>query len=123
MNYTYEINSENKTIVVKANENLISKEVATMELEILLKAKKLDYKVIFDHRYLKNRISIGEAYFWYSTKYEYVDNELMCIPTAYIANKDDLDFYSFYESACNEKGIHIKLFHDENALSEWLNSC
>jgi len=122
MKYTYEINTVNQTIKVCTIGELITKEVAAMGLEILLKAKELKYRVIFDHRFSKNRISIVEAYYWFSTHYDHIDNELRYIPTAYIANKEDWDFYSFFECTCNNKGIVLKVFQDENAVSEWFDS-
>jgi hypothetical protein len=120
MTYTYEINSENHTIIVKTLGDLISKDVAAMGLEILSKAKKLNFKVIFDHRMSKNRVSITEAYSWYFNHYDCIDIELRRIPTAYIANDKDWDFYTFFECTCINKGIPIKVFRDENAVSEWL---
>ena len=120
MQYTYEINSENHTIYVTTKGDLITKEVVAMGLEILFEAKKNNYKVIFDHRFSKNRISIGEAYNWFSSHYDSNDIELRRIPTAYIANKEDWDFYSFFELACSNKCIPIKVFQDENTASEWL---
>ena len=119
MHYTYEINSENQTIIVLTIGDLITKEVVAMGLEILSKAKELNYKVIFDHRFSKNRISIAEAYSWFSTHYDYIDYELRRIPTAYIANPEDWYFYTFFECTCHNKGIPLKAFQDENAISEW----
>jgi len=122
MNYTYEINSEKQTINVVTIGDLITKEVVAMGLEIMFKAKMLKYKIIFDHRNSKNRISIGEAYSWYSTHYDNIDNNLRYIPTAYIANIEDWDFYYFFEMTCNNKGIRLKTFQEENAAMKWLES-
>lgn len=121
MEYTYELNSEMQTIIVKTTGYLTTKKTAAMGVEILLKAKDLNYKVIFDHRLSKNRISIAEAYSWYSNHYDHIDIELRRIPTAYISNKEDLPFYSFFECTCNNKGIIIKVFREENAVLEWVN--
>ena len=120
MKYTYEINSDNQTIVVLTIGNLIKHEVVEMGIEILLKAKELKYRVIFDHRLSKNRISFSEAYNWYLVNYDIIDYELKRIPTAYIINIEDWDFYSFFECTCYNKGIPVKVFKDENAVSEWL---
>lgn len=108
MKYSYEINSATQTINVITIGNLRSKEVAAMELEIRMKAKELKYKIIFDHRLSKNRISIGEAYYWFSTHFDNIDSGLRKIPTVYIANKTDWDFYSFFECTSKNKGIPIK---------------
>lgn len=119
MKYTHEINSESKIIVVKTTGDLTTNEVAAMGLHILLKAKELKYKVIFDHRFSKNKITIAEAYDWFSVHYDSVDTKLRYIPTAYIPNNEDYSFYSFFECTCNNKGIPIKVFQDENAVSKW----
>lgn len=122
MTYTYKINSENHTIIVNTLGDLTTKEVVEMGLEILLKAKELKSKVIFDHRMSKNRISFAEAYSWYGDHYECVDKKLRRIPIAYIANNEDWNFYTFFECACNNKGIPIKVFRDENAVLAWLET-
>lgn len=120
MTYTYKINSGNKTIVVITTGDLETKEVAAMELIIRLKANELKYKIIFDYRLSKNRISITEAYYWFSTHYDSINSKLRYIPSAYIANKEDRDFYSFFETTSNNKGIQIKMFLDEKLAFEWL---
>lgn len=122
MKYTYKINSGNKTIVVITTGDLETKEVAAMGLIIRLKANELKYKIIFDYRLSKNRISITEAYYWFSTHYDSINNKLRFIPSAYIANKEDRDFYSFFETTSNNKGIPIKMFLDEKPALEWLES-
>lgn len=122
MTYTYEINSKNHTITVKTLGELISNEVVAMGLEILSKAKKLGFRVIFDHRMSKNRVSIAEAYSWYSAHYDCIDIEFRRISIAYIANNEDWDFFTFFECTCNNKGIPIKVFQNENAVSEWFKT-
>jgi len=122
LKYTYKINSGNKTIVVITTGDLETKEVAAMGLIIRLKANELKYKIIFDYRLSKNRISITEAYYWFSTHYDSINNKLRFIPSAYIANKEDRDFYSFFETTSNNKGIPIKMFLDEKPALEWLES-
>ena len=122
MKYTYKINSENKTIVVITKGDLETKEVAAMGLIIRLKANELKYKIIFDCRLSKNRISITEAYYWFSTHYDSINSKLSYIPSAYLANKKDWDFYSFFETTSNNKGIPIKMFLDEKSALEWLES-
>jgi hypothetical protein len=122
MKYTFEINSKNQTIDVITTGEIITEEAVAMGLKIMLKAKELKYKMVFDNRLSKNRISIGEAYCWFSTHFDYIDTELRHIPTAYIANKEDWDFYSFLECTCFNKGIPIRAFQEENAAMKWLES-
>lgn len=122
MKYIYKINHENKTIVVITTGDLETKEVAAMGLRIRLKANELKYKIILDYRLSKNRISITEAYYWFSTHYDSINSKLRYIPSAYIVNKEDRDFYSFFETTSNNKGIPIKMFLDEKPALEWLES-
>jgi hypothetical protein len=122
MEYSFKINQENKSIVVVTTGDLDTKKAAAIGLKIRIKAKEMKYKIIFDHRLSKNRISIAEAYYWFSTHYDNIDCELRCIPTAYIANKENWCFYSFFECTCMNKGIPIKAFQDEKAALEWIES-
>ena len=119
MKYNYEINSENQTIIVKTIGDIITKEIVAMGLEIMMIAKELNCKIVYDYR-LSNRISVDEAYNWFSTHYENIDCEFRRIPTAYIVNIDDWEFYSFFECTSNNKGITIKAFQDENDCLRWL---
>lgn len=100
----------------------MTKEVVEMGLKIMLKAKELKYKIVFDNRLSKNRISIGEAYYWFSSHFDTIDAEFRHIPTAYVANIEDWDFYSFFECTCNNKGIPIRAFHGKDAAVKWLES-
>ncbi len=122
MRYTYDLNSEKQTIVVQTRGDLFKNEVIAMGLEILLKAKELKYKVFFDHRLSKNKISITDAYFWFSDNYDYIDTNLKLIPTAYIANQEDWEFFSFFECTSHNKGIPVKAFKEESAAWEWFNN-
>jgi len=121
MKYTYDLNSEKKTIVVQTWGDLLKNEVIAMGLEILLIAKELKYNVFFDHRMSKNKLTITDAYFWFSDNYDYIDTNLKLIPTAYISNQEDWQFFSFFECTSYNKGIPIKAFKEENAAWDWFN--
>jgi len=122
MKHTYEINSENQTIIVTTIGDLITKEVVAMGLKIMLKAKELKCKIVYDHRLSKNRISIGKAYNWFSIHYDNIDCEFRRIPTAYIVSIDDWEFYSFFECTSNNKGIPIKAFQEEYDCLKWFEN-
>jgi len=122
MKYNYKINSENKTIVIITTGDLETKEVAAMGLIILLKANELKYKIIFDYRLSRNKISITEAYYWFSAHYDSINSKLKFIPSAYIAKKQDRDFFRFFETTSNNKSIPIKMFFDEKPALEWIES-
>jgi hypothetical protein len=122
MEYTYEICSKSRTIKVITFGSLITEEVVAMGLDIMFKAKELKYKIVFDNRLSENRISMAEAYYWFPTHFDKIDIELRCIPTAYIANIKDWDFYTFFECTCNNKGIRLRAFREENAALKWIES-
>jgi uncharacterized protein (UPF0218 family) len=63
MKYTYEIYSKNQLIYVVTMGDLITEEVVAMGLKIMLKAKELKYKILFDNRLSRNRITTVEAYY------------------------------------------------------------
>ena len=113
MHYTYQINHDYKMINVITKGDLIIKELAPMELKISKIAKQLKYKIIYDYRLSKNRISMAEAYFWFSDLYDKVDWELRKIPLAYLVNKEDWKFYLFFECTSVNKGFPIKVFQEE----------
>ncbi|HEY6913328.1 MAG TPA: hypothetical protein VI413_01540 [Paludibacter sp.] len=122
MKYTHEINPEDQTINVVMEGSLETKEVADLCLKIMLKAKELNYKIIFDCRQSRTKITIAEAYYWYTTHYDHIDIELRKIPLAYIVNREDWDFYSFFECTCINKGIQIKVFQEEADVLNWIES-
>ena len=96
MKYIYEINQEIQTIIVVLIGNLETKEMASLCVKILLKAKELKYNITFDCRLSRNQISITAAYYWYVNYIDPIDEKLRLIPISYISNKEDLDFYSFF---------------------------
>lgn len=122
MKYTYEINPEGRTINVVLIGSLETKKLADLGLEIMLKAKELKYKIIFDCRMSRNKITIAEAYYWYATHYDHIDIELRNIPLAYIVNQEDWDFYSFFECTCMNKGIQLKVFKKKADVLNWIES-
>jgi len=122
MEFTYEIINCNKTIIVITTGDLQTTGVVEMELKIRLIAEKLNYKILFDCRLSKNRISITEAYSWFSTHYSGIHNELKWIRTAYLVNKEDWEYYSFFETTSNNRGIPIKAFLDENDILKWVDN-
>jgi hypothetical protein len=122
MKHTYIINPENQTINVEIIGSLETNELAALGLTILLKAKEINFKIVYDCRKSRTKISIAEAYYWYNTHYDHIDIELRLIPTAYIANKEDWDFYSFFECTCSNKGIPIKVFKEKADVLNWVES-
>ena len=122
MEYNFEINSETKIIQVITIGDLMTKEVVAMGFEIMTKAKLLKSKILYDNRLSKNRISLFEAYDWYHAHYDNIDGTFRYIPTAYVANVDDWDFYSFFECTSINKGIPLRVFKEKQLALSWLEN-
>lgn len=123
MEYTYGINRNYKIIEVKVYGDLDTRETALMGKTIRLKAKELNYKILFDFTQARNKISIAEAYFWFADHYDKIDTELRYIPTAHLSNEEDRSFFSFCETTCYNKCIKIKMFMEKEKALEWLQLC
>jgi hypothetical protein len=122
MEFTFEIITYNKTIKVITTGDLETTEVAKMDLKIRLIAKELKYKILYDCRLSKNKISITEAYYWFSTYYDKKYPELKSLRTAYLVNKEDWEYYSFFETTSYNRGIPIEAFLDENDVLKWVEN-
>lgn len=120
MEYIYDIISNSKIVEVKVSGELDIKGTALMGKTIRQKAKKLNYKILFDFTQTKNRISITEAYFWFADYYDEIDVKLRYIPTVHLSNEEDKPFFSFFETTCYNKCIRVKMFTEKRKALEWL---
>jgi hypothetical protein len=120
MNYSYNLNSENKTITVITTGNYNARELETIEFQIRRKANDLKYKIIFDYRMSKISISITDFYYWFSNKYDSTNLRLKLIQSAYLVNDNDWDAYTFFECTSANNSIPVKVFLEENAANDWL---
>ena len=96
LKHNYKINTEIQTIVVTLNGDLVISDMVSLGVEILQKAKELKYKVVFDCRQSRVKISMGDAYFLYVDHYDHIDIGFRNVPISYIVNKEDWSFYSGY---------------------------
>jgi hypothetical protein len=120
MKYTCEIISDYKIIKVKVVGDLTVRETASMGKAIRLKAIEINYKILFDFTQTKNKISIGDAYFWFSDNYDAIDNKLRYIKTAHLTNQVDKSDFGFFETSCFNKGISVKIFLEKEEALKWL---
>lgn len=120
MEYTYEILSDCKIIKVKVIGDLVAKETAALGKIIRLKAKEMNYKILFNLTEAHNKISIFEAYFWFADHYDNIDTKLRYIPTAYLTNEKDKSFFKFFETTCLNKSIRVKMFMEKEEAFKWL---
>ena len=114
------MNSNNKIIIVQTTGDLFKSEMAEMDKCIRTKANELKYKILFDFRLSKSRISIADAYFWFTDFYKDDERILISIPTAHLSSVEDEDFFRFFETTTNNSGIPIKMFMENKQAFEWL---
>ena len=122
MNYTYTIVPKSKTITLITKGELNPNEVAELELKIRLIANDLKYKIIFDFRLSKIKISVSEAFYWMSNHFDNVETKFKQMKSAYLVNKEDWEFYTFFEYTNTNNGFPIKAFREEALISSWLES-
>jgi hypothetical protein len=120
MEYNFKIDTDTKIIKVQTSGELIKRELAKMDKSIRTMAIELKYKILFDFRQSKNRITLAEAYFWFTDFYEANEKPLIFIPTAHLSNIEDKQFFSFFETTTNNNGIPIKMFLEEESAMAWL---
>jgi len=120
MEYTIETYSDLKVLRVRLLGELHAREVALMDKEIRLKAKELNYKIVFDFRETKNHISITDAYYWFDARYNKVLFDFKHVPVVYITNERDESFFNFFEITSKNKGAELKICKDEVAAFQWL---
>jgi hypothetical protein len=120
MKYTCEIISDYKIIKVNVVGDLTVNEAASMGKTVRLKAIEMNYKILFDFTQTKNKISIGDAYFWFSDHYDTINSKLRYIKTAHLTNKIDKSDFDFFETSCFNKGISVKIFLETEKALEWL---
>jgi hypothetical protein len=120
MNYTQIIYPDIKILLVRAFGELHTKEVALMDKNIRLKAKELNYKIIYDFRDTANHMSIADAYNWFADDDNNVLFKLRNIPVVKITNEHDESFFNFFELTSNNKGGRIKTCKDEISAFKWL---
>jgi len=120
MEYNYNLNPTNKTIVVTTGINFTSYGAAEMDIFIRKTAKNLSYSIVFDYRASNDFLSFGEAYFWFSNYFNEADFELRSIPTVLIANQTDIDKFNFFETVCYNNNIKLKVFLDIESSLPWI---
>ncbi|MEI7502906.1 MAG: hypothetical protein WCJ61_06445 [Paludibacter sp.] len=120
MEYNFTINTDKKIITVQTSGELIKNEVAKMDKRIRTKAKELNCSILFDFRQSKNRITMADAFFWFTELYENDENPLISIPTVHLSSAEDEQFFRFFEITTNNNGIPIKMFTDNMHAIEWL---
>ena len=123
MKYIYDIINSSKIVEVRVSGDLDIRGAALMGRTIRIKAKELNYKILFDFTQTRNKIPIAEAYFWFADYYDEVDIKLRHIPTAHLSNEEDKPFFSFFETTCYNKCIKVKMFTKKEKAFEWLKSC
>lgn len=121
MNYKHRSNHHRKIITVRTTGDLTTNELAAMGILMRQKARKLNYKILFDYSLSKNYISITEAYYWFSDHYDPINKTLRYVTAAIVYNLEDEVFFDFLETTCTNAGINIKIFIEKKIALEWIS--
>lgn len=70
---------------------------------------------IMDLRKLELKVGIAEVYFFIPKL-----NDLLSKNIALLVNNDEKEFFDFFETAANNRGLNIKHFCSVDKASEWL---
>lgn len=122
MEYIIETNRSKNLVTIRVSGDLTKTELAPLGVKVRLRAKKEHSRLLFDFRRAKNNLEIIDAHNWIADHYDVIDKQLKLIPTAHLANPDDIDFFKFVETSWSNRGVKIRLFNDERVAVEWLES-
>ena len=120
MDCTYRIDTINKIILVTVVGELNATDFHKLGLDIYRIALKRNSKVVFDFAGANIKISVGEAYFWFSEHLDNVNVQFRNVPTAHIASDKNWSFLHFVETTWTNRGVNIKLFKEEEPAIKWL---
>lgn len=122
MNYHYSFDLMNKIIYIKISGIINETNAAELGAFVRTKALDMNFKLFFDLIDSQNKISMGNAYFWFGNQYSKIDPKVRYIPCAYIINNTENVFYSFLQTVCMNQGIKIRIFSEEEDALSWLKS-
>lgn len=120
MEYEFEYDDNRKIIFIRINGELLIEESSKMGLEARLKAKEINFRLIFDFKKTTFIRSIVQAHCWPDDHYIGIDPTIKHIKTAYVVNDRDMEFWSFVETSFMNKGFNIKIFQEEKDAIEWI---
>ena len=118
--YNYIIDDTNRTIELYISGDANEDKLAEIGLYIRKKALELNYKLYIDLRKSFCKTSLAVAYFWFDRKYKVVNENFKFIPTVYLINTEQDKFFNFVQTICQNQGINIKIFKDEQDARDYL---
>lgn len=122
MEYTSQINEPSKILFVRVSGVSDKEAMSAMGIAMRLKAQELNYKLLFDFRKIEPFLSVIARYNWVEDNYDRVDPSLKFIPTAHLANEEDMKTFRMLETFWRNKGAEVKLFSEEEDAIKWLDS-
>jgi hypothetical protein len=122
MEYTTQINEPRKFLFIRISGILDIEALSAMGIAMRLKAKELNYKLLFDFRKIRPIVSVINKYNWIEDNYDHVDPLLKYIPTAHLAKEEDMKSFRMLETFWMNKGAEVKLFSEEDDAIKWLDS-
>lgn len=122
MQYTEEIDKERKIVIARVSGGMTKEKIAPKTTKTRLRAKELNYCILFDFRKVNNYLTIVDAYYWLAEHYDDLDPTLKFIPTAHVVDTKDEEFSRFVETTFLNRGASIRVFTEESAAIGWLES-
>ena len=122
MEVQYEYDDKQKIIFIRVSGEMTMESIASISNEIRLKAKEMNYKLLYDFRKSTYKKAIIDAYKFFEENFDEKEIEVNYIPTANIVNVEDQDFFQFVETTLTNRGARLKYFTDEKKGIDWLLS-
>ena len=82
MQYTEEVDKERKIVIARVSGGMTKEKIAPETTQTRVRAKELNYSILFDFRKVHNYLTIVDAYYWLAEHYDDVDPTLKFVPTA-----------------------------------------
>lgn len=122
MRYKEEVDDPRKILCVRVSGEITKEKLAPKTTQTRLRAKELNYGILLDFRKVRNYVTIVDAYYWLAEHYDGLDATLKFIPTAHVVDPKDEEFARFVETTFLNRGASIRVFTQERAAIEWLES-
>ena len=122
MEVVYEYDDDRKIIIIRVSGEMTIETIAPVSNENRLKAKEMNYKLLYDFRRSSYKKAIVGAYKFFEENFDETEIDVNYIPTANIINEEDVEFFKFIETTLTNRGARLKYFTDEEKGIEWLLS-
>ena len=122
MEVVYDYDDDRKIIIIRVSGEMTIETITPISIENRLKAKKMNYKLLYDFRRSSYKKAIVDAYKFFEENFDDIEIDSNYIPTANIINEEDVEFFKFIETTMTNRGARLRYFTDEEKGVEWLLS-